>query len=186
MAPLSYTVRRNALESARTWTLDQTGLGWSDDKTQGHFKFGEISTIRLEWGATRFDGRRFLCSVSRFNGWMEQIVSTEYSGLADFTDRKDDYLPFVRALVAATAAANPSCRFVAGSSLGKYWVNLASLAFAVAVIAIAAVSIGIPLTAVVVAKGIVIAFLLPLAISWVRRNRPRPFDPQAIPADVIP
>lgn len=182
----TYTVRRNVLENPRHWTLDATGLGWDDGKTKGHFDFGEIAAIRLEWGGTRYDTARHLCSVIRFNGWTEQIVSTEYVGLADFTDRKHDYVPFVKALVAATAAANPKCRFIAGSSAAKYWVNVAALVFSLVVIAAAALLIGIPFTAVIIAKGVVIAFLLPLAISWVKRNRPRVFDPQAIPAEVLP
>ena len=182
----SYSVRRNAFEDPRTWVVDDTGLSWNDGKAKRHVRFDEIATIRLEYGATRFDSARFLCSVVGPNGWTEQIVSTGYSGLADFTDRRPDYVPFIRALIAATAAANPKCQFVAGSNAGKYWLNVASLVFAAVVIAIVAVSIGIPLTAVILAKGIVIAFLLPRAVSWVKRNRPRPFDPAQPPADVLP
>jgi hypothetical protein len=182
----SYTVRRNALETARTWTVDDRGLSWHGGPQDGHCDFSEIASIRLEYGATRFDAARFLCSVSRFNGWTEQIVSSEYTGFADFTDRRTDYVPFVRTLIAATAAANPKCRFIAGSGNGRYWLNIAALAFSAIVVVLAAVSFGIPLTAVIVAKAIVILFLLPRAIAWIRRNKPHPFDPGNIPADVLP
>lgn len=182
----TYTVRRNALETARAWAVDDKGLSWQGGPQSGHFDFSEIATIRLEYGATRFDAARFVCSVCRFNGWTEQIVSTEYSGLADFTDRKADYVPFVRALITATAAANPKCQFVAGSGTGRYWLNIAALVFSAVVIIFAALSFGIPLIAVIVAKAVVILFLLPRALAWVRRNKPRSFDPASIPAEVLP
>jgi hypothetical protein len=182
----SYTVRRNALETARTWIVEDSGLSWQGGPHAGHFDFSEIASIRLEYGATRFDAARFLCSVSRFNGWTEQIVSSEYTRFADFIDRRADYVPFVRTLIAATAAANPKCQFVAGSGSGRYWLNIAALMFSALIVALAAVSFGIPLTAVIVTKAIVILFLLPRAIAWIRRNKPRPFDPANIPADVLP
>lgn len=182
----SYTVRRNALETERTWTVDASGLSWTSTDKSGHFDFKDITSIRLEWTGSRFDHARHACHVRRFNGWTETIVSTYYDGPAQFGDRAEGYRAFVSALVQQTAAANPSCVFHAGSGILHYAFNVAFMTTSLALLALVMFTIGIPLHWLILTKLLVIAFLLPLALRWVKKNRPRRFEASAIPADVLP
>ena len=182
----TYRVRRNAFETERTWMVDASGLSWSATDKSGHFDFKDITSIRLEWTGSRFDHARYACHVRRFNGWTETIVSTHYDGPAQFADRAEGYRAFVAALVRQTAAANPSCAFHAGSGILHYAFNVAFMAASLALLALVMFTIGIPLHWLILTKLLVIAFLLPLALRWVKKNRPRRFEASAIPADVLP
>jgi hypothetical protein len=45
---------------------------------------------------------------------------------------------------------------------------------------------GMPLYWVVGVKLVVLSVMLPFAILYIRRNRPRPFDPDAVPDALLP
>jgi hypothetical protein len=64
--------------------------------------------------------------------------------------------------------------------------NVAFMAASLALLALVMFTIGIPLHWLILTKLLVIAFLLPLALRWVKRNRPRRFEASAIPAEVLP
>lgn len=184
--PLEYSVRRSALEKQRLWRVDAAGFSWSYDGGKGHFDFSEITSIRLEWAASRADHVRYACYVTRFNGWTETIVSTHYAGPMQFTDQRESYHPFVMELVNRTAEANPACSFHAGSTLLSYAGSFLILGASLFLLAAVAISIGISFTGLIVAKLIVLAFLVPLGLAWLQKNRPRRFAPPDVPPDVLP
>jgi hypothetical protein len=181
-----YRVRQNAFEQERLWRVGRHGLSWDGGEKKGHFPFSEIVSIRLSFTPTRFDFARYRCVVKRFNGWRETIVSTSYAGIGSFEDRSASYAAFVRRLVAEAAQANPAVRFEAGESRLKYWGSIAILVGAFALLAVVVLSIGLAPTWLVIAKLAVIAFLLPVGLLWIAKNRPRPFQPQEIPLQVLP
>jgi len=181
-----YRVRQNAFEQERLWRVGPHGLSWDGGEKKGAFPFSEIVSIRLSFTPTRFDFARYCCVVKRFNGWRETIVSTSYAGIGSFEDRSSSYAAFVRRLVAEAARANPAIRFEAGESRIKYWGSIAILVGAFALLAVVVLSIGLAPTWLVIAKLAVIAFLLPVGLLWTAKNRPRPFQPQEIPPQVLP
>ncbi len=180
-----YSVRRRAFEKERRWTLDDKGLAWQAEDAAGHLDFAAIASIRLEYGATRADFARYNCHVTGRTG-AYTIVSTHFDSPGSFSDRRDTFAPFVRALVARTAAANPQCRFHAGVSPARFWLTVLFLFAALAIAAVAALSLGVPPLWYLYLKIAVIIALLPVALVWIKRNRPRRFDPSAIPADILP
>lgn len=183
--PVQYSVRRHAFEKERRWSLDDTGLAWQAEDASGRLDFAAIAAIRLQYGATRADFARYNCHVTGRSG-AYTIVSTHFDSLGSFSDRRETYAPFVRALVARAAAANPQCRFHAGVGPAQFWLTVLFLFAALAIVAVAALSLGIPPLWYLYLKIAVIAVLLPVAFVWIKRNRPRRFDPKAIPADVLP
>ena len=96
------------------------------------------------------------------------------------------WAPFVGALIHRTSAANPACRFRAGSSSAAYFGSLAAMLAGLGLLLLVMVSIGVVFPWLIVVKLIIIAVLAPLAIRWLKVNRPRSFDPGAIPASVLP
>jgi hypothetical protein len=178
--PAQYNVRRSILEAERSWSVDDTGLTWTGPRHSGHIPFARISEIRLKWAGSRADQARYACYVTPAGGEAEIIVSTHYAGPMLFPDRRGSYVPFIRELIRRTAAANPACRFRAGPTALAYAASVAAMLFGLGL------TIGIALPWLIVVKLIILAALVPLAIRWLKVNRPRPFDPAVIPAGILP
>ena len=150
------------------------------------FPYAGITELRLSYDPTRFDTRRHRCDVRSASG-AGTLWSTHFAGVADFEDRAATYTPFVRALVAHVAAANPNCAFRAGTRPLAYWAGqLFLLAMAIVAIWVIAMVGGSALSEVTWAKLFVVIGLIPLAFAYARKNRPRRFEPGEIPDDVLP
>jgi len=186
MSESDYRVRLHAFEQERVWRVGPEGLSWDGGDKKGHFPFRDIRMIRLSYTPTRFDFARYRCSVTRFNGWREEIVSTSYAGIGSFEDRAQDYGRFVRKLVAYASKGNPAIRFEAGESHIKYWGSIAILVGAFALLALVIFSIGFNPTWIIIVKLVVIAFLFPICLRWMRKNRPQRFSPDSIPPELLP
>ena len=136
---------------------------------------------------TRFVHDRFRCKVRFRDGREADLINQSYAGIAQFENRSAYYVPFVQELVARVAQANPACRFYAGKPWFHYF---ASLAFVFAMLLLLGVVLwltaAVSLHGLVVVKLIIIAAMLPTAYLYVRKNRPRRFDPAAIPDDLLP
>jgi hypothetical protein len=112
---------------------------------------------------------------------------THYAGVADFEDRAATYAPFVRALIARVATANPVARFRSGGTLAGYWAQHLFLLAMVALLVFVLSEVGVaPLSESSWAKFAVIVGFVPLMIVYSRKNWPRRFTPDAIPRDVLP
>jgi hypothetical protein len=151
------------------------------------FPYRDIAELRLLFDPTRFDAQRHRCDVTLRDGTRAMFWSTHYVSVGEFEDRGASYRPFVRALVAYTAAANPACRFRAGKRPIVYWAELIFLLAMVALlIFVLALVGGSGLSDLVLAKLAILAAMVPLALRYTRKNRPRTFSPGAIPPDVLP
>lgn len=186
MDETEYRVRQHAFEPERVWRVGPDGFSWQVGDKTGKFSFGEIVSIRLSFTPTRFDFARYRCTVTRFNGWQENFTSTSYKGIGNFEDRAPAYSRFVRALVAEAARGNPAIRFEAGESPLKYWGNIGVLAGSLVLLALVLLMIGFNATWIIIVKLGVIAFLIPVGLSWIAKNKPHPFPVDAIPAEVLP
>jgi hypothetical protein len=186
MDETEYRARQNAFGQERLWRVGSGGLFWQGGEKAGHFPFSEIVSIRLSFTPTRFDFARYRCVVKRFNGWQETIVSTSYAGIGSFEDRSTSYAGFVRRLVEEASRANPAIRFEAGESSLKYWGSIALMIGAFALLAVVILSIGFNSTWFIIVKLAVIAFLLPICLRWIAKNRPHAFQPGVIPPQVLP
>lgn len=182
----SFAVRRSVLEADCTWTVDDGGLRCSSGESAHHMAFSDIAAVRIEWTGSRFDHGRYTVNVKGRGGASATIVSTHYAGFAQFEDRSASFTPFLRTLVRLTAQHNPACAFYAGAPLAKYIFNIAALAVGLFLFVLVAALVGVPLTWLIIVKIIVIVSLLPLALRWLKANRPRRFTPPDIPPDVLP
>jgi hypothetical protein len=181
-----YTVRRHAFEKERTWSIEPSGLAWKSADASGYIGFGEIASLRLEWAATRADRSRYACHVTGPAGGFETIVSTTYAGPMNFPDQADAYVPFIRELVRRVAQENPGCRFEAGATSFRWLTSIAAMTLGLIFLGMVLLAIGLPLTGLIVAKLALLAILVPIAISWIGKNRPRRFVPPDIPRNVLP
>jgi hypothetical protein len=143
--------------------------------------------VRLSYVPPRVDSARYRCDLTMRSGGKIAILSTHYAGLADFEDRAATYAPFVRALIAKVAAANPSTRFRSGKNpivySAEYLFLLAMVALLVYVLSMTGY---MPLSDSSWAKLFIIIGFIPLLVVYTRKNWPRGFTADAIPQDVLP
>jgi hypothetical protein len=163
---------------------------WSGVKIEpggaARFPHAGITELRLSFDPTRFDTHRYRCDV-RIAGGAGTLWSTHFAGVGEFEDRAATYTPFVRAVIARVAAANPNCTFRAGTRPLAYWAGqLFLLAMTLVAIWVIAMVGGSALSEVTWTKLFVVIGLIPLALAYARKNRPRRFLPSAIPDDVLP
>jgi hypothetical protein len=152
------------------------------------FPYAEIRELRLCFDPTEADKTRYRCELRLVGGERAFIVSGHVLGVWEAGSRATTYGPLVRGLmVRAAAAANPQCRFQAGKRPLHYWF-LCVLLTVLLVTAFAVLSLlGLDhLSEVSWAKLAVVVGGIPLLVLYARRNRPRSFDPQSIPRDVLP
>lgn len=149
--------------------------------------YAGIAELRLSFDPTRADTRRHRCDVTLRDGERATIWSTHYVSFGAFEDRAATYTPLVRGLAGRAAVANPGCAFRAGKRPLAYWAEHAFLiAMAALLVWVLALVGGSGLSELVLIKlGIVVA-LIPLALAYARKNRPRRFEPNAIPRGVLP
>jgi hypothetical protein len=120
----------------------------------------------------RASTRRAIAATSRCaraNGL--RFSPTHYAGVADFEDRAATYAPFVRALIARVATANPVARFRSGGTLAGYWAQHLFLLAMVALLVFVLSEVGVaPLSESSWAKFAVIVGFVPLMIVYSRKN----------------
>jgi hypothetical protein len=151
------------------------------------FPYASIVELRLCFDPTRFDDTRHRCDLRLADRRKASFYSTHFVSVAEFEDRAATYGPLVRALVAQVAAANPTCRFRAGKWSIVYWSEHVVLAAMVALLVfVLALVGGVAITDLFLAKLAVVVAFVPVMIAYTRKNRPRSFEPGAIPADVLP
>jgi hypothetical protein len=190
--PVTYTARANVFEHEATWrlapdALERIGGPTQNPKAVQRFPYRDVSELWLSFAPTRFDRERYRCELRMRTGQRVRIFSTHYQSIGNFEDRAVTYVPFARGLVARVAGANPACRFRSGKSRLAYVLEhaflLAALILLVLVIGMVG---GANLSQLVMVKLAILAFYIPVAILYARKNWPRQFDARAIPEDVLP
>jgi len=216
MSSLTHASRANVFQREATWCLTADALErrggepadapwsahalrfylrllwpWSgiriDRGGPARFPYREIAEIRLLFDPTRFDAQRHRCDITPRSGTRVSLWSTHYVSVGEFEDRGASYRPFVRALVAHAAAASPACRFRAGKKPLVYWAEQIFLAaMAALLVFVLALVGGSGLSDLVLLKLAIVAAMIPLALRYARKNRPRSFAPGQIPPDLLP
>lgn len=183
-----YRTRNDAFSPAQTFELKPQGvvLG-STGKTTFEIPFQDIARVELAFAPTRPERNRYRCGLTLRGGETIEFFNRTFRGIHDFQDTSAEYVAFVRALHEAVAAHHPACRFAAGVSGGRYALNMAALGFAALVLAVALVCfLLIGLVWVAAVKLLLIAFFTPASLRWLKRNKPRTYDPRAIPSELLP
>jgi hypothetical protein len=191
-APPTYIARANALEYEAIWRLGPDGLELQGGPTAGpdvvlRFPYRDIIGVRLSYAPSRVDSARYRCDLRMRSGQQLAMLSTHYAGIADFEDRAATYAPFVRALIARVAAANPSARFRSGKNPVTYWMeHLFLLAMVVLLVFVLSMTGFAPLSESSWAKLMIVLGSIPLLLVYTRKNWPSRFTPDTIPKDVLP
>jgi hypothetical protein len=144
-----------------------------------------IREIRLHYQPNRYESDVYECTVSTA-GDRWRIFSRYVRGALDFRDQGQEYRAFVTELCARRGRAAPPGRFSAGVSPGRFAGNALAAGAGTAFLLLALTLLPIGGSLFIALRLVVILPLLLVSVLWFVRNRPGRFDPNAIPASLLP
>jgi hypothetical protein len=149
--------------------------------------YARIEQVRLTYRPANISSHGFRATLTFTDGRTLTFGNLDWMSLVDVRRRDEPYKAFLFELMRRVAAANPRCRFVAGRPAWLWGVTLA--AFGVMGLAFGAFTLQALRNAQYTAAGIGAFFALAALFQltpFITRNRPRPFSPEAPPADLLP
>jgi hypothetical protein len=184
---MSYRYRPRMMGGEFAFQLEPDALSWELGRRSGRLAYRDIARLRFGYRPTNLAGSRYIAEIWSCAGVKLEIASISQRSLFDFQNLAPQYRAFVVELARRIAASGGACRCDAGFPPWRWWPAL----FVAAVTLAAAVYISLwALIAGNVAAGILIAvfglFFLWQIGAMIVRNRPRSFDPNSPPGDVLP
>lgn len=184
---LEHRCRVSVLEREILWRLEgDTLLQISEGLPPFPIRLEVIEGIRLMFAPTRFQTGRYACRLELRGGHSLGLQNEHFEGFATFADRSATYRSLVLALVQRRAALGPGCRYLGGTSMVNWVLQTAILFGSGLLLAAVFLAFGPSSNAMILVKLIIIAAMLPVAVRWVAKNRPRVFDPGKIPDGLLP
>ncbi len=181
----SYTQRLNALQPTRTWHVNATGLHWSDDRDgASQIPWNMVQSVRLRYEPSRAETRRIALHI--YTPMDHVITNIHYKGVMDFVAQEEAFRTFVKAFH-RHVPKDGSIEFHLGSTpvafVSNALITLAVLILLFLLAPLLAVT-GIP-GAGAIFRILLILVFMPTLWRLFRRNRPRPYDPDALPVDML-
>ncbi|MCB5176552.1 MULTISPECIES: hypothetical protein [Microvirga] len=150
-------------------------------------RLGAVESVRMVYEPGRFGHKAFRTKIRMQDGKTFSFSSVSWKSMIEAEQLTAPYRAFTQSLFAAIAQANPNARFVAGK---PYWVWLSTTVVAVLSLLAMAVLIWRALqmgsTSVALMGGLFALLGVWQIEPMVRLNKPRPFRPEAPPADLLP
>ncbi|RXH19294.1 hypothetical protein [Bradyrhizobium guangzhouense] len=184
---ISYAYKASLIGSAHRFELTDDGLAWHIAGRTGLWRYGEISAIRLSFRPVSMQQHRFRADVSHVKGGRIAILSTSWQTAALMAPQDNGFRDFIVALHAQMAKAGSRAELTAGLGRKTYAAVLAFLALlavAMAGLLIRALLIG-QFAGVLFILGFVALFVWQVG-GFVRRNQPRSYSFDRLPAGLLP
>jgi hypothetical protein len=184
---LTYRYRPRMMGADFAFHLEPDALAWDIGRRDGRLAYRDIARLRLGYRPANLGGHRFTAEIWSRQGAKLDIASISRRSLFDYQNLAPQYRAFIVELARRIAASGAACRCDAGFPPWRWWPAF----FVAAATLVAAVYVSLRvLIAGDFTAGAVLAFL-GLVFLWqigsmIVRNRPRVFDPNSIPADVLP
>lgn len=186
----THAVRLRPAQPECHFSVEPDALRWRDAQglPLGRVPYADVTELRLRYAPSRLARHRFLAVLHVRDGPAVRIASQHWAGLMRLEDRGSSYTPFVQALRAALARAQPALPVHCGVAPLRWAVD-AALAGASALVLGAmvwrAVQTGPAWLAV--ASAALVAASVPWVAGHLWRNRPLPLAPgDGVPARVLP
>jgi hypothetical protein len=183
----SYAYKASLIGSAHRFELTDEGLSWRIAGRSGVWRYDEISAIRLSFRPVSMQQHRFRADVSRASGGRIAILSTSWQTAALMAPQDSGFRNFLVELHARMAKAGSRAELTAGLGRNTYAAVLAFLA----VLAVAMA--GLLIRALMIGEFAGVLFILGFAalFAWqvggfVRRNQPRSYSFDRLPAGLLP
>jgi hypothetical protein len=183
----SYAYKASLIGSAHRYELTEAGLAWHIAGRSGVWRYDEISAVRLSFRPVSMQQHRFRADVSHTKGGRIAILSTSWQTAALMAPQDNGFRAFIVELHARMAKACSCAELTAGLGRKTYAAVLAFLAM------LAVAMTGLLIRALITGEFAGVLFILGFAalFAWqvggfVRRNQPRSYSFDRLPAGLLP
>jgi hypothetical protein len=182
-----YAYKASLIGAAHQFELTDDGLSWRVAGRSAVWPYADIAAIRLSYRPVSMQSRRFRADVENADGARIAILSTSWQTAALMAPQDRDYRAFITRLHARMAKAGSRATLIGGLGPRTY-------AAAVGLLTLVAISMsGLFVRAVTTGEFAGALFLVGFAalFGWqvggfVRRNRPRLYAFDHLPAALLP
>ena len=188
---LRYAYKASLIGSAHRFELTDAGLAWQIGGKSGLWPYDEVSSIRLSYRPVSMQSRRFRADIESAGHGASHghlvLLSTSWQTAALMAPQDKDYRAFVTQLHARLKQTGSNVALTGGLRPRVY-------AAAIVVLALLAIAMtGLLVRAIATGEFAGILFLVGFAalFAWqvggfVRRNRPRAYTFDDLPAALLP
>jgi hypothetical protein len=185
--PLRYAYKPSVAGSPLLFELTGQGLSVSTGYRADLWRYGDIAQVRLSYRPVSMLKHRFRTDIRHKDGRRLRIVSATWAGIVALTPQDNSYRAFIEELHQRIADERSGSACFAG--LGQFHFTLAACVFAAIMLALAALIVR------ALAMGDIVAALFLLGFGawsgwylggWLKRNKPRRYDPAEVPRELLP
>ena len=186
-ADIRYAYKASLIGSAHRFELTDAGLAWHIGGKSGVWPYAGISEIRLSYRPVSMQSRRFRADIESAGQGHLVLLSTSWQTAALMAPQDNDYRTFITQLHARLKQAGSNAALIGGLRPRIY-------AAAIVLLSLLAIAMtGLLVRAIATGEFAGILFLLGFAalFTWqvggfVRRNRPRAYTSDDLPAALLP
>ena len=182
-----YAYKPSLLGAPSEFRLAPDSLIWRVGGRGGSMPYRDISRLRLSFRPVTMQPYRFVAEIWSSSGTKLQIASVSWRSMTELERHDDAYVAFVTRLHRRLADADSRAAFETGSPALIYWPGVAVfvlLALSLAGLIVRGLQADVHAGALIVALFLVV--LLWQGGTFLRRNRPGTYAPDAIPARALP
>jgi len=184
---ISYAYKASLVSSAQQFELTDAGLSWRIGRRSDVWPYADIASIRLSYRPMSMQARRFRADIERAGGGRIAILSTTWQTISLMTPQDQGYRAFITELHRRMRVAGSRASLTGG-------IGTTSYAIAVAMLVLLAIAmVGLLVRALAASEFIGALFLVGISIwfAWtiggfIKRNRPRRYSFDALPATLLP
>jgi hypothetical protein len=184
---LPYGYRPSLMGAPWQFTLTDDAIAWSIGRQTGRMAYDKVRYVRMSYRPASMQQHRFVTEVWADEGPKLPIVSASWKSMFEQERFDQPYTEFVRELHRRVVQAGGAVDYEQGRNPLIYWLAVAVFAgvtFALMLLVVRALQSAAPGgAAFIVAFG---ALFLWRGINFLRRNRPGVYQPDALPAQLLP
>ncbi|WP_406677223.1 hypothetical protein [Rhodopseudomonas infernalis] len=185
--PGAYAFKASLIGAAQQFELTDDGLLWRVGPKSGLWPYASIKQVRLSFRPVSMQSQRYRADLEDNNGARVRILSTTWQTVALMAPQNDAYRAFILELHRRMLAAGSRAELIGGLRPAIHTAALVIVAL------VAAAMTGLLARAVATGSWPGALFIAGFAalFGWqiggfIRRNRPRRYDFDDVPKDLLP
>ena len=186
-APPIYAFKASLMGPPQVFRVAPDALEWEIGRYSGRIPYAAVRRVRLLYRPANLQTQRFVTEIWAAQAPKLKVSSVSWASLTEQRRQDAAYIAFVEALHRRLAEVRTEAVFEAGSPPWLYWpgvVVFVGIAVAIALLIVRGVQERALIGAAV--AGVFLAFYLWQLGTFFKRNLPRHYTLDAIPADVLP
>ena len=187
LKPAAYAFKASLIGAAQQFELSDEGLQWRMGPKSGLWPYASIARVRLSFRPVSMQSQRYRADLEDSKGARLRIVSTTWQTVALMAPQNDAYRAFILELHRRMQAAGSRADLIGGLPPAIHTAALVVVAL------VAAAMTGLLARAVATGSWPGALFIAGFAalFGWqiggfIRRNRPRKYDFNDVPKDLLP